>query len=543
MPSVKLGAGSLRVQHPESYTVRPYAAERPPQVAPVNAGRKPGVPTGDADQPARFRPSEGASRLTDAFARHRVKVVEQLELVPAKPSGPAGAARGRRSAPGRVRLELDLPQDQNAVVLLEQDGVLRWKMPTGNNGAPKVGAPGLGENRDPASRIVRFEITVLADAPTGRALRPLGDPVVGRVTAYVLRFAARFVPGAVLTFLERHTHRGLVLVTGDDPDSWKRVDNLREVPLPDDRPAKILLLVHGTFSDTVGSFGMIPSTAQGQRLLTSAAGSYDAVIGFDHRTLSRDPLENAIDLQARLDARHLGFAPTVDIISYSRGALVARSLIEYLLPSSTVPLDVGAVIFVGGTNAGTKLADPENWESLLDLYTNLAMATARSVERLTDTAMADQVLGGLVGGLVPMVKYLSLVPVAKRLIPGLAAMDPDGPFITGINATQQGQPVAGTPWYVVSSDFESGAVDETPGSDVSDLFDKLALRLADGLADALMGAANDLVVDTASMQSVDLPSGGGFVKDSLSLGANPVVHHLNYFVQPSVCAALRRWLS
>jgi hypothetical protein len=285
---------------------------------------------------------------------------------------------------------------------------------------------------------------------------------------------------------------------------------------------------------------MISSTPQGQSLLKSAAGSYDAVIGFDHRTLSRDPLENAIDLWARLDARHLGFTPTVDIISYSRGALVARSLIEYLLPSSTVPLDVGTVIFVGGTNAGTKLADPQNWENLLDLYTNLAMATARSVERLTGTATAEQILRGLVSGLAPLVRYLSVVPAANRLVPGLAAMDPDGPFITGINATQQGQPVAGTPWYVVSSDFEIGVVDDTPGRDSTD---ELALRLADGLADTVMGAANDLVVETASMESVDLPSGGGFIKDTLSLGTNPVVHHLNYFIQPKVCAALRSWLS
>jgi hypothetical protein len=382
---------------------------------------------------------------------------------------------------------------------------------------------------------------VLAGAPTSTAVG-FGDPLplTGRVTAYVLRFAARFVPGAVLAFLERHTHRGLVLVTGNDLSTWKRVDNLREVPLPENRPAKILLLVHGTFSDTMGSFGMLSSTVEGQQLLKSAAGSYDAVIGFDHRTLSRDPLENAIDLQARLDARHLGFTPTVDIICYSRGALVARSLIEYLLPSSTLPLDVGTVVFVGGTNAGTKLADPRNWENLLNLYSNLAMVTSRSVERLNGKNTADRILEGLIGGLVPLVKYLSVVPVAGRLVPGLSAMDPDGPFITGINRTQPGQPAAGTPWYVVSSDFEIGLVDSTPDRDPSE---EVALRLADGLADTLMGTTNDLVVDTASMESVDLPSGGGFIKDRLSLGTNPVVHHLNYFIQPKVCAALRSWLS
>jgi hypothetical protein len=62
--------------------------------------------------------------------------------------------------------------------------------------------------------------------------------------------------------------------------------HLSQVKLPERRPAKILLLIHGTFSTTVGSFGMLTSTAQGQKLL-KAAGCYDAIIGFDHQTLSR----------------------------------------------------------------------------------------------------------------------------------------------------------------------------------------------------------------------------------------------------------------
>jgi len=57
-----------------------------------------------------------------------------------------------------------------------------------------------------------------------------------------------------------------------------------------------------------------------------------------------------------------------------------------------------------------------------------------------------------------------------------------------------------------------------------------------------MGTQNDLVVDTASMGSVDLPAGGGFIKDSLGFGTNGVVHHLNYFIQPQVCRALTDWL-
>jgi hypothetical protein len=237
------------------------------------------------------------------------------------------------------------------------------------------------------------------------ALGPFGDFVIGGVKAYVLKFASRFVPGAVMSFLERDTHPGLVLMTGNDVKGWKQVDDLTQVTLPERRPAKILLFVHGTFSTTVGSYGVLTSTAQGQKLLKAAAGSYDAIIGFDHRTLSRDPLENTIDLHTRLKARHLAFTPTIDIVSYSRGGLVARSLIEYLLPSSTWPANIGTVVFVGATNAGTLLAEPDNWKDFVDLYTNLAAGTARSIGFVTGTAPAAEIVGGLVSGIGAFVKY------------------------------------------------------------------------------------------------------------------------------------------
>ena len=394
--------------------------------------------------------------------------------------------------------------------------------------------------------MVRFEIDVrpvipaLPSARTGPALGPFGDFVIGRVKAYVLKFASRLIPGAVMTFLERDTNPGLVLMTGNDVQGWTRIDNLSQVKLPVSRPAKILLFIHGTFQSTVGSYGMLTATTPGQQLLKAAAGSYDAVIGFDHRTLSRDPLENAIDLLARLSAQHLASTPTIDIVSYSRGGLVARSLIEYLMPSSTWHADIGGVVFVGATNAGTLLAEPDNWRDLVDLYTNLAAGTARSIGFATGKAPAPEIVRGLVTGIGAFVKYLVWAMVTDRQIPGLAAMEPDGPFITAINGTQPGQPVAGTPWYVVSSDFEAKLFDDR--HEPPELPRELVAKLADGLVDTMMGAQNDLVVDTASMGSVDLPSGGGFIKDSLSFGTNGVVYHLNYFIQPRVCRSLINWL-
>lgn len=188
----------------------------------------------------------------------------------------------------------------------------------------------------------------------------------------------------------------------------------------------------------------------------------------------------------------------------SRGGLVARSLIEYLLPSSTWPANIGTVVFAGATNAGTLLAEPDNWKDFVDLYTNLAAGTARSIGFVTGTAPAAEIVGGLVSGIGAFVKYLVSASVTDRQIPGLAAMEPDGPSITGINGTQPGQPVAGTPWHVVSSDFEARLFDDR--HEPPELPRELVVKLADGLVDRLMGTKNDLVIDTGSMGSVDLPS-------------------------------------
>lgn len=557
MARLELAGGSLRVAYPDSYEVAPQrpAARRRGRQAP-SAWQGPAGPT-----------EAVSAALIDAFAAQSLELVEPFELVPAAPAGPPGSTVSRRQSPGRagkVHIELDLPEGQNAVVLLEQDGFFSWQLPI-SPGQASAEAPGSasapGSRRSdlaerpprtaqgpggPASRVVRFEIDVRPVIPArasrraGPVLGPFGDFVIGRLKGYVLKFSARLIPGAVMTFLERDTHPGLVLMTGNDVQSWKRVDNLSQVKLPGSRPARILLLIHGTFQSTVGSYGMLTSTAPGQSFLKSAAGSYDAVIGFDHRTLSRDPLENAIDLLARLSAQQLANTPTIDIVSYSRGGLVARSLIEYLLPSSTWQADIGKVVFVGATNAGTLLAEPENWKDFVDLYTNLAAGAARSIGFATGRAPAPEIVRGLLSGVGAFVKYLIWAVVTDRRIPGLAAMEPDGPFITAINQKQPGQPAAGTPWYVVSSDFEAKLFDDR--HEPPELPRALVAKLADGLVDKLMGAQNDLVVDTASMGSVDLPSGGGFIKDSLSFGTNGVVYHLNYFVQPRVCRSLIDWL-
>lgn len=533
MASREWTSGALKVTYPDSYSVGTAATST---ATPRGGGRLRRSTTAGPTAPAQ---ETVTAALLDAFADQDLQLVAPVELVPARP------APGKR-APSRaatVSVDLAVAPEESAVILLEQDGFYSWQLPT-LNGAPTV-RPRRG--RAPVRRQVHFELDVRSSesattrpGPSRTVRGPLGDFVVGRARAYVLKFVAGLVPGPLMGFLERHVTPGLVVMQGKDVGKWSRVSTLEAVKLPQDRPARILLFVHGTFSSTVGSYGALTSTDHGRAFLDAAGTAYDAIIGFDHPTLSKDPLENATDLLARLEKNALKAPATIDVVCYSRGGLVARSLVEHLLPSSPWHATVRRMVFVGATNAGTRLAEPANWNTFVDLYTNLAAASARAIGLLTGSAPAAEILGGVVKSVGAFVKYLVGATVTDRRVPGLAAMEPDGKFVRMLNDVQPGQPGAGTPWYAVSSDFEPKLF--ASGAGAPELPRRLLNALTDGLVDQLMGVQNDLVVDTTSMAAIDLESGGGFVKEMLDFGTNGVVYHLNYFVQPQVTTALAAWL-
>src|SRR6185295_16367064 len=89
-------------------------------------------------------------------------------------------------------------------------------------------------------------------------------------------------------------------------------------------PPHVLLLVHGTFSSTRGSFAALANHESGRALLSAATNVYDAVLGYDHRTLSLGAADNARDLAARLGAMNLAPNTRLDAVAYSRRGLVYR---------------------------------------------------------------------------------------------------------------------------------------------------------------------------------------------------------------------------
>ncbi|WP_323096608.1 CHAT domain-containing protein [Intrasporangium sp. YIM S08009] len=493
-------------------------------------------------------PSSDAARKEGVVAALQGDEFDVVQRIALSPSVTRDLDASTSNRVGTVAIDVDVAPDQDAVVLVERDGVWSWHLP-----AERTRDLGDGP------RTVSFRIDVQPVGPahprggaprSGRATRGVGTPaaergligdlVHGAAEAIVLRFVAPLL-GHVVDHLEASTRTGLVHVTGEPLEEWRPVDTLAGVPLPTDRPPRVLLLVHGTFSSTAGAFGALSLAPGAGGFVRTLVEAYDAVVGYDHRTLSLDPEQNARDLLDRLRVPGVRDDLVIDVVTHSRGGLVTRSFIEEVLPGSGWGATVDNAVFVASTHGGTHLADPSRWHDLVDLYINLVTIAASGLGLVPGAAPFAAVVGGVVravGGLVKVLAAAATSGGEHAAVPGLAAMVPGGPFVTELNAVQPGQPAPGTSWYVVSSDFHA----TLDGHDApSRLPKELATWLAEGFLDGLFHGPNDLVVDVASMSAIGPPS-GGYVRDSLALGSNGRVTHVDYFAQLEVIGALSQWL-
>ncbi|MFO0873443.1 MAG: hypothetical protein U0575_05670 [Phycisphaerales bacterium] len=162
-------------------------------------------------------------------------------------------------------------------------------------------------------------------------------------------------------------------------------------------------------------------------------------------------------------------------------------------------------------------AEPRNWTRFVDTYTNLAIGASRAVALIPPHGAAiAPLLANAVGVIAAFVKFLATEATDADVAPGLASMRPDGEFVREINATQPGAPTPENSRYcVVAGDFDPRAALEAAG-DIG-VPKALLTALIGAGTNQLYGAANDLVVHTASMDDIDGPA-GGFVDETLPIG-------------------------
>ena len=485
MPVRTFGDGEVRVRYPSTLVVSEGVRARNRSLLPDGID---------------------ATLIDDVLRDSGFEVVQPLTV--RRDRARALPAPDEKGVTEQVDLDVRLRDEEQAVVLMDRGGYLSWHLPQ----------PRTRTLRDGTTRAT-FKLA--AQRPAGAtATRGLFDDI----RTFVLKFSAPIIAGTAMKVLEAGVDEGLVHITSTDPKSWPRVKSLSALPLPAGGSPRILLFVHGTFSSTAGGFASL-ATDTGKDFLERAIADYDAVIGFDHRTLSVDPLANAQDLFEKLSVREADSA-VVDVICHSRGGLVVRSLVEKILPPAKWTGSINNIVFVGVPNAGTNLAEPDRWSKLIDIYTNLLLESTP----VGNTFLAKAIVQCAIGNVGALVKYLAAYAADRGGVPGLAAMrpPPKGQFIVDLNGAQPGQPGAGQPWLVIESNFHA-AVGQSK------------LRILEAIADDILDKANDLVVDFKSMTAIDTPP-GGLVKKTLDLGTNSAVYHTNYFGQDGVVKAIQSWL-
>ena len=278
------------------------------------------------------------------------------------------------------------------------------------------------------------------------------------------------------------------------------------------------MLVHGTFSDSVGTFSKL-WTLHNSSVRELFASYADRVYGLDHPTLGVSPIANALTLVRALPA-----GARVHLVTHSRGGLVAEVL---------------ARACGGGALAGDVLAllrrrrlrrSPQRPDRAGQGSAAKGMRCERIVRvacPARGTLLASKRLDAYLSVLnwclqlasIPVVPEVVdfLHEVARRRadpteLPGLEAMTPDSPVVAWLNGAAD--PLPGE-LRVVAGDMEG---------------DSIASWVKTLLADAFYWTDNDLVVQTRSMYggAPRAPTAGGSGASFL-LDAGGKVSHFNYF--------------
>jgi len=464
---------------------------------------------------------DGTAALDEALTAANVTEVRQVELS-VRPVAATEAAAPLRSVAGGDAVELQVPdlgsEVGQLVLACDEAGVMTWHLPVG---APGTGgeAAAAGATRG-AGGVKRFIIpaTPVEAPPTeagasrslfsavGRKLLkvlvyPVTDPIIGTIsTLYAEHWEGKNRPYGLRNFVpENFTLRdGAALGAAE----WTTLG-----------AGPALLFVHGTFSTAHGAFGGLDPQA-----FAELHRRYNGrVFAFNHFTLAHDPAENVKWMLSNIPpAQRL----TLDIVTHSRGGLVARTLAErpdaFGLPASNI--SVNRVIFVGVPNYGTPLANPDHMMAMIDRLTTALnlFPTGPVVETLEAMITAIKMIAhGGIGGLR-----------------GLASMRPDGDFLKKLNDGRQ----------QTSKYFAIGADYEPQGTGLRAL---VRGTVADAALDYIFAdKANDLVVPEAGVYGAD-GSGAFPLKDAsvLRLPGTAGVIHTRMFTHAPASAKLLEWLA
>ncbi|MGR3760280.1 DUF7379 domain-containing protein [Roseobacteraceae bacterium NS-SX3] len=306
---------------------------------------------------------------------------------------------------------------------------------------------------------------------------------------------------------------------------------------------QMLLLLHGTFSSTKGSFGHLSSGAAAKlshpwHVLQEAvqADNAPAIFGFEHRSLTKGPLANAVDLVCQLPR-----GARLTLVSHSRGGLIGELLARANRVGSTA---VGQFFDELDRDIFTSKHGEEVLEETLDQLTELDARLAEKALRVDRFVRVACPARGTLLASKRLDLYLSIIFNALSLapgpqqpfvepfagfvramvgskadpetLPGLEAMMPTSPLIAALNRQD----------ITLSSELEIVGGDTGAGG--------ILRSLAVFASDLFYREDHDFVVNTAAMFG-----GSPRVREPRALvDTGRDVSHFNYFRNPESVARI-----
>ncbi len=385
----------------------------------------------------------------------------------------------------------------------------------------------LGQNRDSAEPVL-----VLADASTRGGLGGLVKFMFVHVAKKAGQIVARLRDFALSEVEARLCPNPRVMKWNGATGIWDTATAIIAQKDP------VLLLIHGTFSSTEGSFGALwqQSKTEWARLVAKYRGE---VYALEHRTLAHTPVSNAIDA---LNA--FGKGLQLDLMTHSRGGLVAELLAQAVPTENTL---AGIHDQIEKAIAAASIDVVKNYEELLSEFKTLTalkrekQISVRRIARVACPARGTTLLSPKrlrnwlsllrksmsaaqwvapnfathMTALIELTKAVVLNCIKPHEIPGFAAMDPGGVFIRHLINHPN-----------ISSASELAVV-------ASDMRGTGLLKSATDLAlDVYFGRSNDWVVDCDSMV------GGAQRLFVLQFRQSGAVMHTQYFGDPRFATAI-----
>lgn len=446
------------------------------------------------------------------------------DIMEGKVLGAGRIQRGRSGEAGPESFPVEDVQPTDIVEIELEDGLKLWQSveDTQSDFAADAGRSGS----DQALLVPRtLTFSTEGDASRGlrdhlvRAIRVMrGDPIGKAGELSALKLAEK---------IEEKINPGFYRCTRSIGDGDGRI--ALTAAKTEDVPAnkKILVLLHGTFSSTEGSFGDLAFAPKAEVWDKLEAAYPGGIFALEHKSVTQSPVRNATDL-----VKMLPKGAEVGLMSHSRGGMIAelicRAARTDVKESGAIDeidieifqsmkerrtqvtelrrlrdalaekeLKVDRVVRVAGPIAGTTLASER-----LDRYLSVALNVFELIPVLKRTGAADLLKAFLLAFI--------RTKADPNTLPGLEAMMPGSPLTRMLN--REDVRYSNRLW-VVGGDTEGTGVLQRLGVLAADLFFR---------------AEHDFVVNTASM------SRGG-IRDMQSkpfLSKGPEVSHFSYFHNP-----------